>query len=170
MMEGFELSPASNAWPLLFKYRGPVLGQGFIAVVVLHGRLLARQSDESGALWIDGVNPGALALEADSIRAAALELRSALTKVLVDFAEEAESFEAFKAEVVRFFEDTDAETVGEWEACVAEVQSGRLKAPGLLPVLSASATPPYISVTQKAPESVTPKDNPEPEPVLASVA
>ena len=171
MDDTFELTPAPHAWPLLFKYRGPVLGKGFVAVIELHGRLLARQDSDQGpkGVWIDGVNPGAFAFPAPNIRAASPALRSALTAVLVDFAERAESFDAFKTDVVRFFYDTDSDTAGEWDACVAEVQRGRLSAPGLLPVLSAKL-PLFVEVTQKSTEAVTPKDNPAPEPVLASVA
>jgi hypothetical protein len=171
MTDTFELTPAPNAWPLLFKHRSPVLGNGFVALVEMHGRLLARPDAEQGpdGIWIDGVNPGALALPAENIRSASHALRSALTGVLVDFAEEASSFDDFKAAVEEFFRETDAETVGEWEACVAEVQSGRLSSPGLLPVLSANV-PLLVQVTRKSTEAVTPKDNSAPEPVLASVA
>ena len=168
MPEDFELTPQPVAWPLLFRYRGPVLGKGYVAVVELHGRLLARPA-EGGGVWLDGVNPGALALGAPTIQAARKELNSALTGVFVDFAAEADSFDAFKAQVERFFQDTDAGSVAEWQACVAEVQSGRITSPGLLPVLKASS-PLLVTVIRKSADAVTPQDNPESEPVLASVA
>lgn len=171
MTDTFELTPAPNAWPLLFKYRCPVLGNGFVSVVEMHGKLLARPDSEQGpeGVWIDGVNPGALSLPAHSIRSASQAFSSTLTAVLVDFAEQADSFETFKVQVERFFYDTDADTVGEWEACVIEVQSGRLSLPGLLPVFSAKL-PLFVQVTRKSTEAVTAKDNPTTEPVLASVA
>lgn len=167
MPEDFKLTAQPVAWPLLFRYRGPVLGKGYVAVVEFHGRLLARP--DGNGVWLDGVNPGALALGAPTIQAARKELNSALTGVFVDFAEETDSFEAFKAQVERFFYDTDASSVDEWQACVAEVQSGRISSPGLLPVFKASS-PLLVEVTRKSADAVTPQDNPEPEPVLASVA
>ncbi len=156
---------------MLFKYRSPILGKGFVAVVEMHGRLLAHPDTDQGpdGVWIDGVNPGALALPAQNIRSASQSLQSALTGVLVDLAEESDSFEAFSRAVEQYFHDTDPETAGEWEASVAEVQMGRISSPGLLPVLSATL-PLFVAVTRKVIESVTPKDNPAPEPVLASVA
>lgn len=155
------------AWPLLFRFRGPVLGKGYIAVVELLGRVLARP--ENDAVWLDGVNPGALAVGASSIKTANKELNSALTAVFVEFAEQAATFDDFKAAVVAFFHETDRETVSEWETSVAAVQKGKLLSPGLLPVLPAQS-PLTVNVTYKPVETVTPQDNPEPEPVLAAVA
>lgn len=168
MTANFELTSEPPAWPLLFRYRAPILGKGFVAVVSLQGRLLARPDGDR--VWIDGVNPGALALGAPNITTAGGELRTVLTGIFVDFAEQAaDSFEAFKAAVEGFFHATDPESVAEWEASVAGVQRGRITSPGLLPVMSAS-TPLIVEVIHKSSENVTPKDNPEPEPVLASVA
>jgi hypothetical protein len=163
----FTLSPAPNAWPLLFKYRGPVLGKGFVALVTFHGRLLARP--ENGEIWFDGVNPGGFAFGAANIRAASAELRSTITGILVDIAEESNSFDEFRGEVERFFEETDAQTQGEWDACVSEVQHGRIKSPGLLPVESANS-PLLVEVVLKPTEEVTPRDNTPQEPALAYVA
>jgi hypothetical protein len=168
MTEEFQLTPDRLAWPLLFRFRGPVLGKGYIAVVELLGRVIARPEDND-SVWLDGVNPGALAVGASSIKSANKELNSALTAVFVDFAEQADGFDDFKTAVVKFFHETDDESVSEWEASVAAVQRGALTSPGILPVLSAQS-PLTVDVTYKSIESVTPQDNPEPEPVLATVA
>jgi len=167
MDDTFELTPEPSAWPLLFRHHGPVLGKGFVAVVTMQGRLLARPDGDG--IWLDGVNPGALALGADNVRVAGAELRTVLTGIFTDFAEQAESFEAFKAAVVEFFNATDDETVAEWTSCVTAVQMGRSTLPGILPVWTAD-TPLSVEVTRKSVENVSPKDNPEPEPVLAAVA
>lgn len=171
--DDFVLTSAPDAWPLLFEHRGPVLGNGFVAIVEFHGRLLARErinEDGTRGLWLDGVYPGGFGLGACTVKEARLELQSALTGVLADIAEEADSFDTFKAVVEEFFWQTDPQTVGEWEACVREAQSGRLKpVPGIMPVMSADC-PLLVAVTLKPAGDVTPKDNSAPGPVLASVA
>jgi hypothetical protein len=166
-MNDFSLSPAPYAWPLWLKYRAPLLGKGFVAIVEFHGRVLARPTDDS--IWIDGVNPGGFALPAANIRTASLELGKTITGILVDIAEEAASFDEFQANVEEFFNDTDAESAGEWEACVEEVRRGNISSPGILPVFPAGSEI-FIRVTQKPTEAVTPKDNSGSSPVLASVA
>lgn len=166
MNENLE-KPSTAMWPLLFRYRGPVMGSGFVAIVALQGRLLARQEDEG--FWLDGVNPGALSLAADSMKAANLELRTVLTGVLTDLAEQVPSFDDFKRAVEEFFNTTDDDTVAEWDTAVVNVQKGRLSAPGLLPVFPANS-PLVVEVTRKTSENVTPSDNAEPEPLLGAVA
>jgi hypothetical protein len=85
----------SVVWPLLFTYKGPIIGNGFLSNVELCGKLLAFPETEG--VWIDGVNPGAFALGAATLDVANRELREALTRVLVDFAGTAESFASVKA-------------------------------------------------------------------------
>lgn len=166
-MNDFALTPPPSAWPLLFKFRSPVLGNGFVALIDFQGRLLARE--DGGRVWIDGVNPGAIALSAADITAASHALNSAMTAVFVDFAEQAGSFPAFKSEVEKFFHDTDQETVSEWEAAVLAVQQGKIVGPEGLPALPANSRL-YVDVICKSTENVTPQDNPAPQPVLAAAA
>src|SRR5829696_677493 len=85
----FALSPAPFAWPLIFRHRGPVLGNGFVAIVEFDGRILGRPDGPNDAIWIDGVNPGGFAFGAANIRAVRLELQSTLSKILIDIAEDA---------------------------------------------------------------------------------
>ena len=168
MSEEFALTSPASAWPLLFKFRAPVMGNGFVAVVHLHGRLLARPG-EGGRVWLDGVNPGALAVDAPSLERANLELHSALTAVFADFAEQAPKFNDFKVAVEKFFHDTDGDSVAEWLESVKAVQQGKIAAPEGLPRYSADL-PLTVEVTCKSTENVTPKDNPVPEPELAAAA
>lgn len=166
-MNDFALTPPPGAWPLLFKFRAPVLGNGFLALVQLHGRLLARQDGDR--LWLEGVNPGALALDAPSIETASLELHSTLIAVLTDLAEQSDSFNSFQTIVEQFFWDTDSDTEAEWKASVAAVQAGYIAGPSTLPVCPATS-PLFVEVTFKSLETVTPKDNATSQPVLAAVA
>lgn len=156
------------AWPLIFKYRAPILGNGYIALVELQGRLLARP-EADGQVWLDGVNPGALALGAPSLKTANLELHSALTAIFVDLAETSPKFEDFKEVASKFFEECDDDTVAEWKSCVERIQSGEIVGPQGLPVYSA-LMPATITVTFKSLEDLTPSDNPAPDPLLAHAA
>ncbi|HAM57559.1 MAG TPA: hypothetical protein DCQ64_19960 [Candidatus Rokubacteria bacterium] len=146
-----------SAWPLLFTYSGPIIGQGFLASVRFCGRLLAHAEPEG--IWIDGVNPGAFAVGGVDFPAANLELRDTLTKILVDYAFEADSFEGFRAAVERFYHETDADTVAEWDDALAALRAGTLAVPDDLPrrpLTWACA----IQVTRQRLEDLQPGDNP----------
>ncbi len=144
-----------------------MFGNGFVALVEFSGRLLARQ--ESEGIWIDGVNPGGFAIGAASFHDAGQAVRDALTLTLIDFAAEATTFEAFEAEVERFFHETDAASVTEWTVAVEAVRSQRLQGPPELPVESADAAL-VVRVVCKSTENVSAQDNPTPEPVLKAAA
>jgi hypothetical protein len=120
-----------SAWPLLFTYSGPIIGRGYLASVRFCGRLLAHQEPEG--VWIDGVNPGGLAVGGADFAAANLELRETLTKILVDYAFEADTFEAFRTAVERFYHETDHESVGAWDDALAALRAGTLAVPSDLP-------------------------------------
>jgi hypothetical protein len=146
----------SIAWPLMFTYAGPVFGKGFLAQVELCGRLLA--SPETDGVWLDGVNPGGFALGATTLVEANRELRAALTRVFIDFAESANTFADFKEALERFYRETDQETVTAWEEALKAVQEGVVPIPSGL-----SRKPPgwecFIKVTEKTVEQLTPDDN-----------
>lgn len=120
-----------SAWPLLFTYSGPIIGRGFLASVRFCGRLLSHQEPEG--VWIDGVNPGGFAVGGADFAAANLELREALTKILVDYAFEADTFEAFQAAVERFYYETDSDTVALWDDALTALRAGTLAVPDGLP-------------------------------------
>jgi hypothetical protein len=145
----------SLAWPLFFKHHGTLLGKGFLADIEIHGRLLARP--EAGGVWIDGVNPGAIAFGGATLNETHAELRDTLARIFVDFAEQAADFDGFKTLVEGFFAESDDETLREWDAAVAAVRAG-VPGPDGVPRRDASAEP-YIRVTPKPVEAVTPKDN-----------
>lgn len=86
------------------------------------------------------------------------ELRNTLTRLFIDFAEEAESFDAFKAHVELFFNETDRESEKSWNDAVASVRAGVVPGPEGLPILKADSER-IVKVTQKPVETVTPKDN-----------
>jgi hypothetical protein len=146
----------STAWPLIFSYRGTILGQGFLADINLSGRVLA--SPESGGVWVYGVNPGAIAVSAPTLADTNVELRNTLTRLFIDFARETGTFEKFKAVVERFIAESDSVSVAEWQAARAEVRAGRVTGPGDLPKDTSTAEY-FVKVTQKPINTVTPQDN-----------
>lgn len=159
----------SVAWPLLFTYKGPVFGKGFLSYVELCGKLLAVPETEG--VWLNGVNPGAVAVGAKTLDEANRELRDTLTRVFVDFAEHADSFGGFKAAVERFYNESDQETLDEWAQTVEAVRKG------LVPIPSGLQREPgwtcFVRVTEKSLDQVTPHDNPpviggQPPPLAAA--
>ena len=161
----------TTTWPLLFTYSGNIIGKGFIASVKFCGRLLAWLETEG--VWMDGVNPGGLAVGGRTFEEANVELRDSLTKTLVGFADEAASFEAFKADVTRFYDENDAVTVAEWEAALAAVKSGSSSAPAGLQRKPANWKC-FIEIELKRMEELTARDNavsnPGVDTVLAKAA
>lgn len=113
-------------YPILFNRRDLIEGNGFVASVAVHGRLLL--TDEEGEAWVEGVNPGGIAVRGDSLSDALAEFSSEFRVVLFDIAEGARSFEEFEAEVERFFRETSPTAASEWEAAVAEVRDGKVEA------------------------------------------
>lgn len=146
----------SIAWPLIFSYRGTILGQGFVVDVSLQGRVLA--TPESEGVWVYGVNPGAIAVSAPTLADTNVKLRNTLTRLFIDFAVEASTFESFKAAVERFVAESDPVSEDQWQTARAEVKAGRVTGPGDLP-REVSDAKYSVTVTQKPITAVTPQDN-----------
>ncbi len=113
-------------YPLLFGRRELVEGNGFVARVAVSGRALLV--DENEECWIEGVNPGGFAATGKSPREALAELGAAFRAVLFDIASGAGSFQDFRDEVQRFFEETNAPALHDWEEAVRRVKTGQLDA------------------------------------------
>jgi hypothetical protein len=147
---------ATATWPLIFNYKGTIMGKGFLAEIALTGRLLASQ--EVSGVWLYGVNPGALSVGAPTIDDANVELRKTLTLLFIDFAQEAASFDQFTKIVEQYFHESDGESIAEWDAARENVRAGRVPVPNGLP-RQTEGPKLFVSVTLKAAESVTPQDN-----------
>jgi len=117
-------------YPLLFTFLDKVEGNGYLAEIAVHGRLLAVEEDD-GTWWMYGVNPGGLAASGKTLLDAYMEFRASLMKVLFDFATEAPDFYAFRTEAKRFFEETDKETIEEWNAAREQVRKGTINLEGM---------------------------------------
>lgn len=113
-------------YPLLFGRRELVEGNGFIARVAVHGRLLL--TDEGDEVWVEGVNPGGVAARGGSPAEALAEFCSEFRVVLFDIAADTDSFSEFKAEVERFFNDTSPAAARDWKEAVDAVRAGKVDA------------------------------------------
>jgi len=113
-------------YPLLFGRRELVEGNGFIARVAVTGRALLSQEDEE--FWVEGINPGGLAGKGQSPSEALADFCLAFRAILFDIASDAGSFQAFHDEAQRFFQETNAPALREWEEAVQRVRTGELDA------------------------------------------
>jgi hypothetical protein len=113
-------------YPLLCGFHDLIAGNGFFAGVSMSGRALLV--DEGDGFWMYGVNPGGVAAGGATAGEAQSAFRQAYTSVLFDIAAEAGSFEELKAQVERFFSETNQPTAAEWAAAVMEVRQGHVDA------------------------------------------
>lgn len=145
-------------WPLAFCFSHPVIGNGFLAAVQIHGRLLAEV--ESEGVWLYGVNPGAIAASGRTLADANRAIGTTLARVLFDMAAEAPSFDAFKATVVAFFEQTD-EDLAAWTEAVARIRSGETRdLPSDLPRLDDPLVQVRVEARRRI-DDLRPTDNPD---------
>ena len=108
--------------PLYFRFRTPVYGRGFAADVHIRGRITCVE--EYGATCIYGVNPGGLAAGGEDMNSACLDSKSGLAATLFDLAEDADTFDEFKAAANDFIAATDEESVAEWERARSGIRAG----------------------------------------------
>ena len=90
-------------WPLIFKYRGNVFGQGYIASVSAVSRVLGIQEEDG--IWLSGVQPGGIAAGGQDLWEARAAFRKAFVGVLTDIASSVGDFSAFQTEVAQFLEE-----------------------------------------------------------------
>ena len=147
---------AFRAWPLIFTYQGHVFGRGFIATINAVSRVLGVQEDDG--IWLSGVQPGGLAAGGKDLPAAYTDLRNTFLGILADIASTADTYEAFRAEVERFFDERDETAVADWNAAVAACRNNLLDRTPMseLPVLPAGMAP---TVTVARRSEMTPADN-----------
>lgn len=84
---------------------------------------------------------------------------------MMDFAKEADSFAAFQAEALAFFNQSDPTTEAEWREAVAEVRRGAVDAP--LPRVNADATGIGLEILQTE-EAVARELRLDDQPALAA--
>ena len=131
-----------NTYPLIFKFREHLAGDGFVAEVAVCGRVLARKEDD-GEWWLYGVAPGAMAEGGGSLEEAYARFSLALRNVFSESATAADSFAEFERSVQRFVGQVDPIESERWSASLESYRSGREKSDAPisdLPRLSADFT------------------------------
>jgi len=106
--------------PIMITLQDTVSGSGFLAQITLSGRTLLRQSDD-GKWWMHGVRPAAIAESGGTIDEAFLRFRQAYKQYLFDVAQDSRDFLEFRAEVERFFNETD-EDCQVWENSIRAIR------------------------------------------------
>jgi hypothetical protein len=147
-------------FPLLCGFRDLVEGKLFLAEVRATGRAIAVE--ESDGWWINGVNPGAIAVGGKTLNEAVLLLRESFTKVLFDLVAEARDFDEFKGAVEKFFREVDQATLEEWESARAAVRAGKVQLAGL-PAVRTDDTHFSVAVLLRGQTTFDPKKNRVPE-------
>lgn len=115
---------SETTYPLTFAFRDMVSGRGFFAGVLAEGRATLTQED--GGYWMSGVYPAAIGGGGRERAEAFQAFRTNYRGVLFDIAAEAADFAAFRAEVERFFNETNDQAQSEWSAARELVRSGSL--------------------------------------------
>lgn len=142
-------------YPLFPSYQGAVIGKGFVADISARGRILASLDAEGW--WLYGVNPGAVAADGHSLEDAHAQIRETLRLVFIDFAEEAQSFDEFKARVTLFFDETGDDAVEDWKAAVEAIRGSGGANIGLPRAPAESSV--FIVVSEIAQAELTPALN-----------
>lgn len=159
----------SVTFPLFFTFRGQIIGHRFLADIEVLGRLLAVH--EHDGVWLSGVNPGGMAAGGKTPTEAHADFSRGFKSVLIDIANEAETFEAFKAEVERFVQESDDTTQAEWATAVDEVRTGRRDTSQLGLRTMPASQPVVVKVHELRQEALSPTQNvlgEEPAPALAA--
>jgi hypothetical protein len=140
------MSKTVQEHPIIITLQDTVSGDGYLAQITLSGRTLMREDD--GKWWMYGVRPAAIAESGGTINEAFLRFRQAYKEVLFDIAQESKSFDEFRTEVERFFNEGDADEQS-WENALKAIRTGNIAPPepfANLPRQSPDARPPRIEV------------------------
>ncbi len=93
-------------YPLIFKFRTAVVGEGWLAGVELCGAAVVTK-EASGEFIAHGLKPGGVAGVGSTLTEAYVAYKEDLQTVLYDMAGNA-PFEAFRESVLEFFDSADA--------------------------------------------------------------
>lgn len=145
--------------PLFLKFQETMIGNGFAVGITFDARVLVERGDD--ATWIYGVNPGAIAASGPDLTGALYDFRRRLRMYLFEVALDYPTFEEFKTEVLRFFEQADSEE--EWEEARVAVRQGVEPLDGQGLTRETNERQPHVEVTELRLE---PQSNLQPEQEL----
>lgn len=112
-------------YPLLFKFRTSVVGEGWLAGVELSGASVVTK-EASGEYIAHGLKPGGVAGVGSTVTEAYLAYKEEVQTVLDDMAEDA-SFDAFREGVLEFFDSADAWGEGKFAEGRLMVAAGKVE-------------------------------------------
>ena len=133
-----------KSYPIVFSFRDPIVGNGFVAGVEIVGRAVLTEEDD-GDVWVFGVQPGGVAGGDKQIETALRQFKENYLTVLFDLASDANTFHAFKKSVDAFFAQTNKPNEQDWNGLHALVKRGSISLPGMERV-DASTRRPSIQV------------------------
>jgi len=142
-----EQTTALKDHPILITLQDTISGEGFLARITVSGRTLMRQ-EADGKWWMYGVRPAAIAESGGTVDEAFLRFKQAHTQVLIDVVQESKSFDEFRSEVERFFNESDTDEQA-WEEALKAVRDSHIAPPepfSKLPRQSPDSRPPRIEV------------------------
>ena len=153
--------------PIMLTLQDSISGNGFLARITMSGRSLMRHED--GKWWMYGVRPAGIAASGQNIDEAFRRFRTSYKEILMDIAQESQTFEAFEAQVRHFFDDNDADNEDErqWEASLAAIRGMGASEPPApfsdLPRRTPEKNPTFIKVERVDADAkairLTPSDN-----------
>jgi hypothetical protein len=145
-----ETTTHLNEHPIIITLQDGISGNGFSARITMSGRTLMRQEDD-GRWWMYGVRPAGIAASGENIDEAFLRFRTRYKEILMDIAQESQTFESFKDELTRFFEENDADNEDErtWESSLSAIRKDSCNPPAPfsnLPRQSPESSPSFMKV------------------------
>lgn len=112
-------------YPVFLNFKELIAGKKFLAGIV--GRIRAVVVKEDGKHWFYGVNPGGIDDGGTTLDEAQFRFRDSFKKVLQEIAQDAQSFDEFKAEVRKFIEETDEAEEKDWLEARKAIREGSVK-------------------------------------------
>lgn len=160
--------PTVIVLPLIFTYRDPIVGNGFLATVAVRGRALARIESGEGA-YVEAVQPAGFAGVGSTLAEAHADFRQAFTTTLIELAADAKSVADFRSAVDAFGGEISEPAFEDWKAAVEQVRANATHKELDMPSEPAELMP-YVRVQHKDPAQLTPADNAllESKPTIAA--
>ena len=131
-------------YPLVFRFHDMITGKGFMAEVIMDGRMLLV-NEEDGDFWMFGVQPGGVSGGGCGRDAAFREFKMIYLSVLHDIAAESSTFEDFEQGVTEFFSEVNDPNKRDWRDVLKEVRKGNLTLTNINRV-DADKRPPSLTV------------------------
>ena len=149
-------------YPLLFRYQDFIAREDLIVNVDVSGRAFIYRDEDDW--WMSGVKPCAMMERGETIDEATAAFRAMYRNVLADFFDGAQSFNAFKDDPERFFNQHVAEYDDIFAHASAKLRSGELVIDHpffkSLPQRKSETRQPNITIVRIQPDPLQPSVSP----------